>query len=164
MRNFLAHPTGKAVFRSGTTYVHHTRNHNPAVFIEFQFSDEQAYIIEATDSYFRFYKDNIGYPVSDLKTVLYELAVTYSQNFYLGSLNSKSNEPPYLRQHTHVVIIFPYIDIKGNFQVVVFSRNEKLSLDYLISHWKGNYIHLVQVEASSGFEPSGIDFNPVIRR
>lgn len=110
------------------------------------------------------YKENIGYPIDSIKTVLYELAVTYPQNFYLGSLNSKSNEPPYLRQHTHVVVIFPYIDMKGNFQVVVYSRNEKLSLDYLKSHWKDNYIHLVHVEASSRFEPSGIDFNPVIRR
>ncbi len=110
------------------------------------------------------YKENIGFPVDSLKNVLYELAVTYPQNFYLGSLNSKSNEPPYLRQHTHVVVIFPYIDVKGNFQVVIYSRNEKLSLDYLKSHWKDNFIHLVQVEASSRFEPSGIDFNPVIRR
>ena len=110
------------------------------------------------------YKENIGFPIDSIKTVLYELAVTYPQNFYLGSLNSKSNEPPYLRQHTHVVIIFPYIDMKGDFQVVVYSRNEKLSLDYLKSHWKDNYIHLVHVEATSRFEPSGIDFNPVIRR
>lgn len=110
------------------------------------------------------YKENIGFPVDSIKTVLYELAVTYPQNFYLGSLNSKSDEPPYLRQHTHIVVIFPYIDMKGNFQVAIYSRNEKLSLDYLKSHWKDNYIHLVQVEASSQFEPSGIDFNPVIRR
>lgn len=110
------------------------------------------------------YKENIGYPIDNLSTVLYELAVTYPQNFYLGSLNSKSNEPPYLRQHTHVVVIFPYIDMKGNFQSVVYSANEKISVDYLKSHWKDNYIHLVHVEASSRFEPSGIDFNPVIRR
>ena len=110
------------------------------------------------------HKENIGYPIENLKTVLYELAVTYPYNFYLGSLNSKSNEPPYLRQHTHVVALFPYIDKKGNFQAIVYSLNEKLSLDYLKSHWKDNYIHLVQIEASARFEPSGINFNPVIRR
>ncbi len=110
------------------------------------------------------HKENIGYPVENLKTVLYELAVTYPYNFYLGSLNSKSAEPPYLRQHTHVVALFPYIDKKGNFQATVYSLNEKLSLDYLKSHWKDNFIHLVKVEASARFEPSGINFNPVIRR
>ena len=109
-------------------------------------------------------KENIGYAIENLKTVLYELAMTFPYKFYLGSLNSKSNEPPYLRQHTHVVVLFPYIDKKGNFQASVYSLNEKLSIDYLQTHWKENFIHLVQIEASARFEPSGIDFNPVIRR
>jgi hypothetical protein len=110
------------------------------------------------------YRENIGFPIEDIKTVLYELAVTYPYNFYLGSLNNKSNEPPYLRQHTHVVVFFPYIDQKGKFQTLVYSLNEKLSVDYLKSNWKDNYIHLVQIEASARFEPSGVNFNPVIRR
>ncbi len=110
------------------------------------------------------YKENIGFSVENIETLLYELAVTYPQNFYLGSLNSKSDKPPYLRQHTHVVVIFPYIDMKGNFQADLYSRNEKISLDYLKSHWKDNYIHLVHVEGTFRFEPSGIDFSPVIRR
>lgn len=56
-RNFITNPKGKATFRPGFRYVHHTRNHNYAVFIEFQFSDVQAYLVEATEGYFRFYKD-----------------------------------------------------------------------------------------------------------
>ncbi len=110
------------------------------------------------------YKENIGFPVSDIKTVLYELAVKYPQNFYLGSLNSKSDEPPYLRMHTHTVVIFPYIDMKGDFQTDIYSRNEKISLEFLKTNWKDNFIHLVKVEAATRFEPSGIDFNPVLRR
>lgn len=57
MQNFIAEPQGPARYRSGTRYVHHTRGNNRAVFIEFQFSDIQAYVIEATEGYFRFYKD-----------------------------------------------------------------------------------------------------------
>ncbi|MCF6334883.1 MAG: hypothetical protein L3J12_03995 [Spirochaetales bacterium] len=110
------------------------------------------------------YRENIGYPVSDLKTVLYELAVKYPQNFYLGSLNSKSEDPPYLRVHTHVVVIFPYIDMKGDFQIDIYSRNKKIDLEFLKANWKDNFIHLVKVEAATRFEPSGIDFNPVLRR
>lgn len=113
---------------------------------------------------YHFQKENIGFAIDNLKTVLYELAVTYPYNFYLGSLNSKSSEPPYLRQHTHVVVLFPYIDKKGNFQVQVYSLNDKISLGYLKNNWKDNFIHLVQIEASARFEPSGINFNPVIRR
>ncbi|MEA1911920.1 MAG: hypothetical protein U9N32_09655, partial [Spirochaetota bacterium] len=110
------------------------------------------------------YKENIGYPVENLKTVLYELAVSSPYNFYLGSLNSKSTKPPYLRQHTHVVALFPYIDKKGDFRSIVYSLNEKLSIDYIKTNWKDNFIHLVQIEATARFEPSGINYNPVIRR
>ncbi len=120
--------------------------------------------VDVDDLRYHAYKKNIGFPVENIETLLYELAVTYPQNFYLGSLNSKSDEPPYLRQHTHVVVIFPYIDMKGNFQADIYSRNKKISIDYLKSHWKDNYIHLVHVEGASRFEPSGIDFSPVIRR
>lgn len=57
MENFIAEPKGTARYRSGFKYVHHTRNNAQAVFIEFQFSDIQAYMIEATDGYFRFYRN-----------------------------------------------------------------------------------------------------------
>jgi hypothetical protein len=57
MRNWIAEPQGPARFRPGFKYVHHTRNHNFAWFIEFQYSDQQSYLLEATEGYFRFYKD-----------------------------------------------------------------------------------------------------------
>lgn len=66
MQNFIAHPQGTARFRSGMKYVHHTRLHNAARFIEFQFSDTQSYLIEATEGYFRFYKDEAIIVESDV--------------------------------------------------------------------------------------------------
>lgn len=58
MRNWISDVKGKAVFRAGSKYVHHTKDHQAAVFIPFHFSDQQAYLIEATDQVFRFYKDD----------------------------------------------------------------------------------------------------------
>lgn len=58
MENFIAEPLGPARYRPGSVLSHHTRGHNPAVFIEFQFSDQQSYLIEVTEGYFRFFKDN----------------------------------------------------------------------------------------------------------
>ncbi len=55
--NFIPLPQGPAVYRQGFARVHHTRLNRVARLIEFQFSDSQAYIIEATDLKFRFYKD-----------------------------------------------------------------------------------------------------------
>lgn len=55
--NFVLLPQGGARFRSGTQFVHKTKGNKSAVLIPFQFSDQQAYLIEATDQCFRFYKD-----------------------------------------------------------------------------------------------------------
>ena len=55
--NFIPLPQGPASYRNGFVHSFHTRNHQPAVFIPFQFNDSQAYLIEATDGYFRFLKD-----------------------------------------------------------------------------------------------------------
>lgn len=56
--NFIVIPQGGARYRAGTTFVKNTRLNKLAALIPFQFSDQQAYLIEATDKKFRFYKDN----------------------------------------------------------------------------------------------------------
>ena len=56
--NFIVEPTGPIRYRPGFQYCFHTRLNRFAWFIEFQFSDTQSYLIEATDLKFRFYKDN----------------------------------------------------------------------------------------------------------
>lgn len=58
LQNFLPLPQGPAMYRPGTAFVHYTRRDKTAVFIPFQYNDEQSYLIEATEYYFRFYKDN----------------------------------------------------------------------------------------------------------
>ncbi len=68
IENFIALAQGPVTFRTGTQYVHHTRLNRFAVFIPFQYSDIQAYLIEATDQKFRFYK-NGGVIVESVKTI-----------------------------------------------------------------------------------------------
>lgn len=57
LKNFIIEEQGPMSFRTGTRYVHHTRLNRDAVFIPFQFNDEQSYIIEATELVFRFYRN-----------------------------------------------------------------------------------------------------------
>lgn len=57
MRNFIAETQGPASFRPGLRFVNATRRNNIANLITFQFNDEQAYVLEFTDGYLRFYKD-----------------------------------------------------------------------------------------------------------
>lgn len=68
MQNFIPLTQGPATFRSGTKYVNHTRLNRNAVLIPFQFSDIQAYLIEATDFRFRFFKDE-GAVLETAKTI-----------------------------------------------------------------------------------------------
>jgi hypothetical protein len=56
MQNFIPDPQGCARFRNGSVIVHHTRLNQYAVLIPFVFDDSQAYFIEVTQGYFRFYK------------------------------------------------------------------------------------------------------------
>ncbi len=68
MENWISEPQGPARFRNGTVFVHQTRRNNPAVLIPFQFNDSQAYLIEATNQYFRFYKTS-GLVLEASKTI-----------------------------------------------------------------------------------------------
>lgn len=56
--NFIALAQGGSKFRPGTTFVKHTRKNRNAILIPFQYSDQQAYLLEASDRKFRFYKDD----------------------------------------------------------------------------------------------------------
>ncbi len=67
-QNFVVQTQGPLKFRQGSLFVHWTRLNRKAVFIPFQFSDIQAYLIEATDRYFRFYKDG-GLVLESSKTI-----------------------------------------------------------------------------------------------
>lgn len=58
LENFMVETTGPVKYRTGTVFVNPTRRNALAKFIPFQFSDTQAYLIEVTPGYFRFYKDN----------------------------------------------------------------------------------------------------------
>lgn len=68
VQNWIVEPQGPTHYRNGFVYVHHTRRNNAAVLIPFQFSDIQAYLIEATAQYFRFYKTT-GLVLESAKTI-----------------------------------------------------------------------------------------------
>lgn len=68
IENFILEATGPAKYRTGTRFVNPTKNNSLGRLIPFQFSDEQAYLIECTPGYFRFYKDE-SIIVEDDKTI-----------------------------------------------------------------------------------------------
>ncbi len=119
---------------------------------------------DVRDLRFHSYTENVGYPLKDLKTIMYELAVTSPSYFYLGSINMITDIPEGFRKHLHVVVIFPYIDSSGEFSNIILSRNKRISEKELEQAYPDAFIHLVRVKADPRFTPPGLKFDPTIRR
>lgn len=96
---------------------------------------------------------NVGFEVDELSRVLYLLARDEPGYFYIGSLNREFGSQPTLRQHVHIVVIFPYFDAQGRYRVVVMERNVESSLASVQRRYAGDAIHLVRVRASGQFQP-----------
>jgi hypothetical protein len=108
------------------------------------------------------YVKDAGYPVPRLRAVLYFLARESPGTIYLGSVNAASAEAsqegtPTLRQHHHVIVLFPFFDEKGAFQVVVLERNVESSLASLNRRYSNEYVHLVRLESTGELALPQID-------
>ena len=102
------------------------------------------------------YVRDVGYPVPRLRFVLYFLARREPGNIYLGSVNAASRETsqdgiPTLRQHHHVIVLLPFFDSRGVFQVVVMERNVETNLASLNRRFAQEYVHLVRLDSTGGF-------------
>lgn len=75
LKNFIVHPHGGASNRPGLEYIDATKDSTKkSRLIPFEFSTEQAYVIEAGNLYFRYYKD--GGQILDGETA-YEVETPY---------------------------------------------------------------------------------------
>ncbi len=115
---------------------------------------------DVRDVPFSRYIENVGYRISELKRVLYFLAVKEPGYFYFGSVNREFGTAPVLRQHTHVVVLFPYFTEQGQFRVALMERNVESTLESLNHRYPADYIHLVRAQASSDFVPPVIHVAP----
>jgi hypothetical protein len=102
------------------------------------------------------YIKDVGYPVPSLQVVLYFLARKNPGTIYLGSVNAPSLEAsqegtPTLRQHHHVIVLFPFFDPRGAFRVVVMERNLETSLASLDRRYALEYVHLVRLDSEGEF-------------
>jgi hypothetical protein len=106
-----------------------------------------------------------------LKPLLYMLAVTDPDKFYLGAvrtlydgekqLPSSYSGKDYsdeggriLPQFIHTAAFFPYFDEQGRFQVSVFESGVETPLDEFLSRYPGDYIHLVRIKSPVWFVPA----------
>ncbi len=98
------------------------------------------------------YVEDVGYPVESLQTVLYILARRDPGAIYLGSVSSGPGPGAGgLRQHHHVVTLFPHVDAGGVFRAVVMERNAESTTASLAARYPGSMVHLVRVESEGEF-------------
>lgn len=86
--NFLSNYKGNLKFRTGFLYETQTRGNKPARLVQFRFNTDQAYLIEFTDNYARFYtydaEGNFGYVTDGSGKVLeIETKIPYANAKYL---------------------------------------------------------------------------------
>jgi len=120
------------------------------------------------------YVKDAGYPVGQLRPLLYFLARRAPGTIYLGSVNAAGPAPlvapapagapgsapvgaPIMRQHHHVVVLFPYFDAQGVFRLVVMERNVETSSESLARRYPGELVHLVRLDSTGTFVPPSIE-------
>jgi len=99
------------------------------------------------------YREDVGFPVGELELLLFLEASSNPGHFYIGSLNREYGGQPVLRQHFHLVVLFPYFTPSGAFRVAVFDRTQESSLEGIPRRFPGAYIHLVRLPLGDSFVP-----------
>ena len=94
IENFVLLAQGPATRRPGTQYIATTKDQGIVRLIPFEFSTEQAYIIEAGASYFRFYMN--GGRIEATLGVAYEIATPYGVGDLAGLKWAQSADVLYL--------------------------------------------------------------------
>jgi hypothetical protein len=106
------------------------------------------------------YTEDVGYPVTDLELLLYLESRGNPGSVFIGSLNREYGTDPILRQHFHLVVLFPYFNRSGSFRIAVLERNRETGLPSLLERYAGEYIHLVRLDARGEFSPAEVPEHP----
>jgi len=106
------------------------------------------------------YTEDIGFPIEDLKLVMYYLAVTEPMNIYLASVNVPFGTGPILQQHIHTTVLVPVINADGTFKDLVFERNFESTADLLAERYPDAHIHLVRIRTGVGFKLPEVSRKP----
>lgn len=99
------------------------------------------------------YKDNVGYELDKVKTLLYLQAVKDPGSFYLGTINSLFGKDPALWQYHHVALFFPWFDENGDFHLDVLETATASSVENLKYRYPQSYLHLSKAKASDYISP-----------
>ncbi len=105
------------------------------------------------------YIKNSGYQIRYIKPLLYVLATTSPQYFYLAAIRQTDfSKSPEVKVFNDSAVIFPYFDKEGKFRAVVFYDGHEYSLQQFCDSFATqktaeSFLHLVRIKATSKFYP-----------
>ncbi|MDC7239010.1 MAG: hypothetical protein PQJ50_01490, partial [Spirochaetales bacterium] len=99
------------------------------------------------------YKENVGYELESVKSLMYLQAVKEPGYFYLGAVNSPFGRNPVLWQYHHVALFFPWFDSNGDFHLDVLETGTSSSVENLNARYPKGFVHLSKVKAGSYIPP-----------
>ncbi len=99
------------------------------------------------------YRENVGYELDYVKTLLYLQAVKEPGMFYLGAVNSPFGEDPVLWQYHHIALFFPWFDSNGDFHLDVLETGSSSSEANLNARYPRGFVHLSKVKAGGYVTP-----------
>ena len=99
------------------------------------------------------YIKDTGYSMTELKSLLYILAVTESQYIYFGAIKSYSQETASASVFNNCAVFLPYFDDNGRFDCIVFEQGKEYTLDAFIDLHGMSYVHLERVKSTDYFHP-----------
>jgi hypothetical protein len=98
------------------------------------------------------YTEDVGYPIENLREVLYVLGRRDPGCIYIGSLSREAADGAPVRQYHHVAVFFPYVDAKGVLRLIVMERNVETSVDSLKTRYPKDSVHLVRISADGDYK------------
>jgi hypothetical protein len=99
------------------------------------------------------YIKDSGYASESLKALLYILAVTEPNYFYLGAVRQTDMKSPEIKVFNESVAFIPYFDSTGRFNCAVFRNGAETDLEDFMAKYKNCFVNLVRIETSDSFFP-----------
>lgn len=102
------------------------------------------------------YLKNTGYRTKNLRQILYVLAATEPNYFYLTAIRRlvpQYDGKPEFYTFDRCAVIFPYFDSNGQFDCAIFENGVELSLSEFVNKYGTAFVHLTRVLASEKFSP-----------
>lgn len=98
------------------------------------------------------YVNDVGYPIEELKLLMYYLAVREPEYIYLASINVSWGTEPILQQHIHTAVLIPLLNDKQEYKDIIFERNFESNAESLAEDYPDSFVHLTRIKVSPGYK------------